>query len=42
MVSAAAGIYILMTIVSRYPDAFNYPVRGTPATRPLRKRCRWT
>jgi len=30
----AAGVYILLTLVSRRPCAFNYPVRVTPATRP--------
>jgi hypothetical protein len=28
---AALFIYLLMTLVSRYPGAFNYPVRVTPA-----------
>jgi hypothetical protein len=28
---AAVIIYLLMTLVSRYPGAFNYPVRVTPA-----------
>lgn len=27
-------IYVLMTVVARYPAAFNFPVRVTPATRP--------
>ena len=27
-------LYILMTVVSRYPAVFNYPVRVTPQTRP--------
>ncbi|MGA7339933.1 MAG: DUF1648 domain-containing protein [Terracidiphilus sp.] len=26
----AATVYVLMTLVSRYPTAFNYPVRVTP------------
>lgn len=29
----AAAIYLLMTWVSRYPSAFNYPVRVTPRNR---------
>jgi len=29
----AAVLYILITWVSRYPSAFNYPVRVTPANR---------
>lgn len=32
--AVATGIYLLMTLVSRHPGAFNYPVRVTPATRP--------
>ncbi len=28
---AAAAMYLLMTLVSRYPAAFNYPIRVTPA-----------
>lgn len=28
---AACVLYTLMTLVSRYPGAFNYPVRVTPA-----------
>jgi uncharacterized membrane protein len=28
---SALVIYLLMTLVSRYPGAFNYPVRVTPA-----------
>jgi len=27
-------LYILMSVVSRYPSAFNYPVRVTPKNRP--------
>ena len=27
-------LYILMTVVARYPSAFNFPVRVTPRTRP--------
>jgi uncharacterized membrane protein len=30
----ATFIVALMTLVNRYPQAFNYPVRVTPATRP--------
>lgn len=30
----AGGIYLLMTVVARFPAAFNYPVRVTPATLP--------
>ena len=30
----AAGVYLLMTVVARFPSAFNYPVRVTPANRP--------
>lgn len=29
----AAVIYILMTLVSRFPGAFNFPMRSTPAVR---------
>jgi hypothetical protein len=29
-----ALIYSLMTLVARYPSAFNFPMRITPATRP--------
>jgi uncharacterized membrane protein len=29
----AAAIYILMTLVARYPEAFNYPVRVTTQNR---------
>jgi Domain of unknown function (DUF1648) len=29
----AAAIYLMMTWVSRYPSAFNYPVRVTPRNR---------
>jgi uncharacterized membrane protein len=29
----AIGIYTLMTVVSRFPNAFNYPVRVTPLNR---------
>ncbi len=31
---AAVLLYILMTVVARYPSAFNYPVRVTPQNRP--------
>ena len=30
----AAGVYLLMTIVARFPAAFNYPVRVTPVNLP--------
>ena len=30
----AGGIYLLMTVVARFPSAFNYPVRVTLATLP--------
>lgn len=30
----ASFIGVVMTLVSRYPQAFNYPVRVTPASRP--------
>lgn len=30
---AAGVLYALMTLVSRFPGAFNYPVRVTPANR---------
>ena len=29
----AVALYLLMTVVARYPGAFNYPVRVTPANR---------
>lgn len=29
----AVAIYLLMSVVSRYPSAFNFPVRVTPANR---------
>ena len=29
----ALGVFLLMTIVSRYPAVFNFPVRATPANR---------
>lgn len=30
MPAMAIGLYVLMSIVSRFPDAFHYPVRVTP------------
>jgi len=30
----ATAIYALMSLTSRFPQAFNYPARATPATRP--------
>jgi uncharacterized membrane protein len=30
----AVGLYVLMSVVARYPAAFNYPVRVTPRNRP--------
>lgn len=30
----AAGVYLLMTVVARFPAAFNYPVRVTPVNLP--------
>ena len=30
----AAVLYVLMTVVARFPAAFNFPVRVTPANRP--------
>lgn len=30
----AGGIYLLMSVVGRFPSAFNYPVRVTPAVLP--------
>jgi hypothetical protein len=32
--AAAVGIYLLMTVVVRFPDAFNYPVQVTAENRP--------
>ena len=32
--AVAAFIYVLMTVVSRFPASFNFPVRVTPRTRP--------
>lgn len=32
--AVAVGLYILMTLVARYPSVFNYPVRVTPQNRP--------
>ncbi|HTB97188.1 MAG TPA: DUF1648 domain-containing protein [Terracidiphilus sp.] len=29
----AAGVYLLMSVVARFPSAFNYPVRVTPLNR---------
>ena len=31
---AGFGIYLLMTVVARYPSAFNFPVQVTPRIRP--------
>lgn len=30
----AVVLYVLMTVVARFPSAFNFPVRVTPANRP--------
>jgi uncharacterized membrane protein len=30
----AAGLYVLLTIVARFPSAFHYPVRTTPVNLP--------
>lgn len=30
----AGGLYLFMTVVARFPSAFNYPVRVTPANLP--------
>ncbi len=30
----AIGVYLLMSLVARYPHAFNYPVRATPTNLP--------
>ncbi len=30
----AAGLYVLLTVVARFPSAFHYPVRATPMNLP--------
>jgi uncharacterized membrane protein len=30
----AAGVYLLISVVSLFPGSFNFPVRSTPANRP--------
>ncbi len=34
MPAIAFGVYLLITVVSRFPSAFNYPVRTTPELLP--------